>query len=80
MGGEVQQLYDCTPPHPPPLSRYSFLVTLLPFPQEQLSTDDFDGPLYNATNLAVKGVAAIAAYGYIVEKARETPPLPSHLS
>jgi len=45
-------------------------VTLLPFPQEQLSTDDFDGPLYNATNLAVKGVAAIAAYGYIVEKAR----------
>ena len=33
----------------------------------QLSTDDFDGPLYNATNLAVKGVAAIAAYGYIVE-------------
>ena len=33
---------------------YGFLITLLPFPQEQLSTDDFDGPLYNATNLAVK--------------------------
>ena len=47
---------------------YTFLITLLPFPQEQLSTDDFDGPLYNATNLAVKGVASIAAYGYIVEK------------
>jgi len=46
---------------------YSFLITLLPFPQEQLSTDDFDGPLYNATNLAVKGVASIAAYGYIAE-------------
>ena len=43
---------------------YSFLITLLPFPQEQLSTDDFDGPLYNATNLAVKGIASIAAYGY----------------
>ena len=47
---------------------YSFLITLLPFPQEQLSTDDFDGSLSNATNLAVKGVASIAAYGYIVEK------------
>lgn len=47
---------------------YQFLVTLLPFPQTQLSTDDFDGVLYNATNLAIKGVAAIAAYGYIVEK------------
>ena len=47
---------------------YKFLITLLPFPQEQLSTDDFDGDLYNATNLAVKGVAAIAAYGYIIEK------------
>ena len=30
--------------------------------------DDFDGQLYNATNLALKGVAAIAAYGYIAEK------------
>jgi hypothetical protein len=61
------------PPPPPPLTAvvqvwYQFLITLLPFPQEQLSTDDFDGPLYNATNLAVKGVASIAAYGYIVEK------------
>ncbi len=43
------------------------MVTLLPFPGTQLSTDDFDGPLYNATNLAVKGIASIAAYGYIVE-------------
>ena len=42
--------------------------SLMPFPQEQLSTDDFDGPLYNATNLAIKGVAAVAAYGYIVQQ------------
>ena len=28
----------------------------------------FDGSLFNATNLAFKGVAAIAAYGYILEK------------
>jgi hypothetical protein len=47
---------------------YEFLVTLLPFPGTQLSTDDFDGPLYNATNLAFKGVAAVAAYGYILEQ------------
>jgi hypothetical protein len=49
-------------------SWYNFLITLLPFPQEQLSTDDFDGQLFNATNLAAKGVAAIAAYGYILEQ------------
>lgn len=49
-------------------SWYEFLITLLPFPGLQLSTDDFDGQLYNATNLAVKGVAAIAAYGYILEQ------------
>ena len=47
---------------------YEFLITLLPFPGTQLSTDDFDGQLYNATNLAMKGVAAIAAYGYILEQ------------
>jgi hypothetical protein len=47
---------------------YTFLITLLPFPQEQLSTDDFDGPLNNATNLAIKGVAAIASYGYILQQ------------
>ncbi len=35
-------------------SWYKFLADLLPFPQEQLSTDDFDGVLYNATNLAIK--------------------------
>jgi hypothetical protein len=57
------------PPHPPPhpFLRYDFLVTLLPFPQTQLSTDDFDGVLYNATNLAIKGISSIAAYGYLVE-------------
>lgn len=47
---------------------FSFMSGLMPFPQEQLSTDDFDGPLYNASNLAIKGVAAVAAYGYIVQQ------------
>ena len=47
---------------------FSFMSGLMPFPQEQLSTDDFDGQLFNATNLAIKGVAAVAAYGYIVQQ------------
>ena len=65
QGGDVQWLQ---PYWPAIESWYTFLVTLLPFPQEQLSTDDFDGPLTNATNLAIKGVASIAAYGYILEQ------------
>lgn len=65
QGGDVTWLQ---PYWPAIQTWYTFLITLLPFPQTQLSTDDFDGVLYNATNLAVKGVAAIAAYGYIVEK------------
>lgn len=30
-------------------------------PQAQVSSDDFQGPLTNSTNLAVKGITAIAA-------------------
>ena len=48
-----------SPPSPPSLSLSPSLSFCL---SAQLSTDDFDGPLFNATNLAVKGVAAIAAY------------------
>jgi len=45
----------------------NYLITLLPFPGTQLSTDDFDGKLYNATNLAIKGITAITAYGYLIQ-------------
>jgi hypothetical protein len=65
QGGDVSWL---TPYWPVMNTWYNFMVDLLPFPQEQLSTDDFDGPLYNATNLAVKGVAALASYGYIIQQ------------
>lgn len=65
QGGDVSWL---TPYWPVMQTWYNFMVNLLPFPQEQLSTDDFDGPLYNATNLAMKGVAALASYGYIVQQ------------
>ena len=65
QGGDLSWL---APYWPAMETWYSFMAGLLPFPQEQLSTDDFDGPLYNATNLAVKGVAGVAAYGYIVQQ------------
>lgn len=64
QGGDVSYL---KPYWPAIQSWYEYLVTLLPFPGLQLSTDDFDGVLYNATNLAIKGIAGIA-YGYIAEK------------
>ena len=65
QGGDLSWL---TPYWPAMETWYAFMSALLPFPQEQLSTDDFDGPLYNATNLAIKGVAGVAAYGYIVQQ------------
>ena len=64
QGGDVTWL---APYWPVLTSWYVYLKNLLPFPQEQLSTDDFDGPLYNATNLAIKGVAGMAAWGYLYE-------------
>ncbi|CAG8960693.1 hypothetical protein HYFRA_00013461 [Hymenoscyphus fraxineus] len=36
-------------------------------PAHQLSTDDFQGPLENQTNLAIKGIIAIGAMGKIAE-------------
>lgn len=36
-------------------------------PAHQLSTDDFQGPLENQTNLALKGIIAIGAMGKIAE-------------
>jgi hypothetical protein len=45
-GGDLSWLE----PYWPAVQQWAeFLITLLPFPEKQLSTDDFDGPLYNAT-------------------------------
>ena len=65
QGGDLSWL---APYWPAMETWYAFMAGLLPYPEEQLSTDDFDGPLYNATNLAVKGVAGVAAFGYIVQQ------------
>lgn len=44
-----------------------FLVEDSLIPAEQLSTDDFAGTLANQTNLAIKGISAIAAMGKIAD-------------
>jgi hypothetical protein len=48
QGGDLSWL---APYWPAMETWYSFMAGLLPFPQEQLSTDDFDGPLYNAVGI-----------------------------
>ena len=69
QGGDV----DWIVPYLPVLNEwYGFLTALLPFPQKQLSTDDFDGPLFNASNLAIKGVVSVAAWGYILDRLGDT--------
>lgn len=44
-----------------------YLVQDSLIPAHQLSTDDFQGPLENQTNLALKGIIAIGAMGKIAE-------------
>ena len=39
------------------------LVRSLPFPANQICTDDFTGPLANNTNLGAKGIIALRAFG-----------------
>eukprot|EP00049_Salpingoeca_infusionum_P004269 m.76478 g.76478 ORF g.76478 m.76478 type:complete len:796 (+) comp12486_c0_seq7:30-2417(+) len=40
-----------------------YLIDTLPFPGNQLCTDDFEGLLANNTNLAAKGIVALQAFG-----------------
>mgnify|MGYP001810672932 CR=1 FL=1 len=44
-----------------------YLQQSLPFPAEQLCTDDFTGPLKNNSNLAAKGIVALAAFSEICQ-------------
>ena len=47
------------------------LVNTLPFPEEQLCTDDFNGRLANNTNLAAKAIVALQAFAGICAKLGE---------
>ena len=42
-----------------------YLVDSLPFPANQLCTDDFTGRLANNTNLAAKGIVALEAFSHL---------------
>jgi len=44
-----------------------YLVQNLPYPGNQLCTDDFEGPSPNNTNLAAKGIVALDALSYIAK-------------
>jgi hypothetical protein len=46
-----------------------YLQSTLPFPEEQLCTDDFTGRLGNNTNLAAKGIVALEAFAGLCEAA-----------
>lgn len=42
-----------------------YLDASLPYPAQQLCTDDFTGPLANNTNLAAKGIVALEAFAQL---------------
>jgi hypothetical protein len=48
-----------------------YLAASLPDPQDQLCTDDFEGPSPHNSNLAVKGMVGLRAYAYLLEKNKE---------
>mmetsp|Transcript_40305 Transcript_40305/g.56030 ORF Transcript_40305/g.56030 Transcript_40305/m.56030 type:complete len:686 (+) Transcript_40305:68-2125(+) len=43
-----------------------YLNSSLPDPQDQLCTDDFEGPSPQNVNLAAKGIVGLAAYSYLL--------------
>lgn len=57
---------DWLKPFMPMLTTWAdYLVASLPFPANQLCTDDFTGRLANNTNLAAKGIVALEAFAHL---------------
>jgi hypothetical protein len=53
-------------PYMPMLTSWAeYLIKSLPFPANQLCTDDFTGRLANNTNLAAKGIVALEAFSQL---------------
>jgi len=50
-----------------------YLLSTLPFPENQLCTDDFMGPMPNNTNLAAKGIIALNAFAKLCDAATHDP-------
>merc|ERR1712086_942763 len=59
---------SCLKPFMPMLTTWAdYLIASLPFPANQLCTDDFTGRLANNTNLAAKGIVALEAFAHLCE-------------
>ena len=57
---------DWLKPFMPMLTNWAeYLISTLPYPAEQLCTDDFTGKLANNTNLAAKGIVALEAFSHL---------------
>jgi len=50
-----------------------YLLSRLPFIQNELCTDDFLGPIANNTNLAAKGIIALSAFSDLCKAATKDP-------
>jgi len=50
-----------------------YLLSRLPFIQNELCTDDFLGPIANNTNLAAKGIIALSAFSELCKAATNDP-------
>jgi len=62
-GGDTSFYY---PRYFPLLKKWAdFLLSRLPFIQNELCTDDFLGPIANNTNLAAKGIVALEAFSQL---------------
>jgi len=55
-----------------------YLLSTLPFPEDQLCTDDFMGSIANNTNLAAKGIIALNAYAELCYAATHNSRCRSH--
>lgn len=43
-------------------------MTVLPNPENQLCTDDFEGPSPENVNLAAKGIVGLSSFAYLCDK------------